>query len=81
MARNNKPIRCICLNTGQVFDSITEAARALDLLPHEVQRVVIGDRRTAHGMIFERCPNEINNDNGKDYADYRILKRVKGGAK
>lgn len=77
MARNNKPIRCICLNTGQVFDSITAAARALDLLPHEVQRVVIGDRKTARGLIFERCPDEINNENGRAYADYRLIERAK----
>ena len=81
MARSNKPIRCICLNTGQVYESITAAARDLGLLPNEVQRVVIGDRKQAKGYLFEVCPDEINNDNGKAYADYRILQRVKGGIK
>ena len=79
MANNNKPVRCICLNTGQVFESMTAAARELDLLPNEVNRVVLGDRKQVKGLIFEVCPDEINNENGRAYADYRILQRVKGG--
>lgn len=77
MAWNNKPIRCICLNTGQVFESITAAARALDMLPHEVQRVVIGERKSARELIFEKCPDEINNENGRAYAEYRLIERAK----
>lgn len=48
--------RIICLNTGEVFESITEAAAAYKLQPCEVSRVVNGKRMHCKKLIFERFP-------------------------
>lgn len=48
---SGKPVRCV--ETGQTFDSIREAARQLNLYYSGVQAVCRGEYKTFHGYHFE----------------------------
>ena len=75
-----KRTKVICLNTGQTWPSICAAARALRMDAPAIQRVIVGDRRSARGLIFEECPESISFQDGNsiEYAERRLIERAKG---
>lgn len=49
-----KPIEIICVNTGQVFKSIGEAARRLGVERCNISAQLLGKKMTVNGYIFKR---------------------------
>lgn len=48
------PRRCkvICLNTGEIYDTVTAAAQAEVVNKSSMARMLNGDMRTLHGKIY-----------------------------
>lgn len=48
------PRKCkvICLNTGEIYDTVTSAAQAEAVNKSSMARMLSGEMRTLHGKIF-----------------------------
>lgn len=60
MGKNNGAVMCI--NTGVIYATASEAARALDLPESGVSRVINGLRKDHRGLCFVRCDSTASVD-------------------
>lgn len=69
--------RIICLNTGEVFESMAAAAKSADVQPCEMSKAINGKRKTIRGKIYEALPDQwdYQEEAEIEYAAKRILIR------
>lgn len=68
--------KVICLNTGEVFESMAAAARSVNVQPCEMSRAINGKRKTIRGKIYEELPLDYDPDYPSElYAARRIIAR------
>ncbi len=48
-----RPLRIICLDTGEEFESLTEASRITGAHFSAISAVIQGQRKTAKGLSFK----------------------------
>lgn len=68
--------RIICLNTGEVFESMAAAAKSAGVQPCEMSRQINGKRKTIRGKIYEALPADFDDDYPAEvYAARRLIAR------
>ena len=70
-----KSIKVRCIETGEVFDSYTEAGKAIGVTTSCIRQIVVGSRKSAKGLHFEAVeestkvvevlPSTIQNEQGE----------------
>ena len=53
MAKANKAIKVRCIETGEVYNSYTEAGKAIGINHSSIRRVVLGKQESTKGLHFE----------------------------
>lgn len=71
-AISTKPRRVICLNSGQLFDSINAAARVIGAEPSSVLRAIRAGR-ALRGMWFVYTPDQLEGDALERWRVARLL--------
>lgn len=69
--------KIVILETSQVFDSITAAARAVGVDPSNARKVVIGKRSSVGGYHFARVENQAGVDRARENVVKNLLGRQK----
>src|SRR5699024_3836783 len=69
---NHNARRVICINTGEVFNTCTEAGGYFSISGKSIWRVCNGDRITTNGLQFAFY------DEGKTYKPKELPKRTRG---
>lgn len=69
--------KIIILETNQVFDSISAAAKAVGVDPSNARKVVIGKRPSAAGYHFARVENQAQIERARENVARNILGRQK----
>lgn len=69
--------KIIILETNQVFDSISAAAKAVGVDPSNARKVVIGKRPSAAGYHFARVENKAQIERARENVARNILRRQK----
>jgi hypothetical protein len=49
-----KPMKIRCIETGEVFNSISEAERRLNIKEYNISNVIRGVAKSTHGLHFEQ---------------------------
>lgn len=55
---NNQSKEILCVTTGMVYGSLSEASRDLNIPFQNISKVCLGKRHTAHGLSFKYINNE-----------------------
>ena len=72
MAATTKPRRVVCLNSGQLFDSINAAGREIGAEPSSVLRAIRADR-ALRGKWYAYAPDNIEGEALERWRVARLL--------
>ena len=60
MAKSNRARKVRCIETGEVYNSYTEAGKAIGVAPSSVRNVVLGVQESTKGLHFEAIEENIH---------------------